>query len=134
MENKGVERRECQRFKIEGATVSYKKPKLLSTPKNYTEENCPVTEISRGGIRFLTEKPLKINQKVMLTVHLPGNRDPLDLQGRVIWKSVSPNQSYKYQLGIQFEPYGAKKNQNSPLILEKIKELEKKYQSQKSSG
>lgn len=132
MENKGVERRECHRFKIEGATVSYKKPKLFSTPKKFRETNCPVTEMSRGGIRFLTQKPLKINKKILLTVQLPGNRDALDLSGQVIWKSLSPNQSYKYQLGIQFDPYGTKKGQNSPLLLDKIKELEKKYLSQVS--
>lgn len=131
MENKGIERRECKRFKIEGATVNYKKPKFFSTPQKFREENCPVIELSRGGIRFLSQKFQKINSKIKLTLNVPEENSPLELNGRVIWKTLSPTQSYKYQIGVQFTPYGHKKGHNPLQLLEKIKELEEKYQSRK---
>src|SRR5665647_2542054 len=66
MGEKGIERRLCQRFKIPGATVSYRKEKLFSSKTKIDEEFCPVLDLSRGGIRFLTQKPLKFKSKVTL--------------------------------------------------------------------
>ncbi len=127
MENKGIERRECSRLKIDGATVSYKKPKFFSITKKFSEENCPVIEVSRGGMRLLSNKSQKINSKIQLTLNVPDYSSPVEFNGRVMWKSLSPTQNYKYQIGIQFNSYGNKKGDNSPALLEKIKELEEKY-------
>jgi len=57
MGEKGMERRLCQRFKIAGATVSYRRNKLFSSKAKVDEEFCPVLDLSRGGVRFLTQKP-----------------------------------------------------------------------------
>jgi Tfp pilus assembly protein PilZ len=127
MAEKGIERRLCQRFKIPGATISYRKEKLLSTQVGFDEEFCPVLDISRGGVRFLTQKPLKFKSKVVLQISIPGERIPLNLKGRVRWSSFNPGKSYKYQAGVQFNPYGEEKNQNYPGALVKIIALEQKF-------
>ena len=127
MSDKGIERRLCQRFKIPGATISYTRQKLLFSPKAFDEEFCPVLDISRGGVRFLTQKPLKFKSKVTLQLSIPGDRIPLSLKGRVRWSTFNAGKSYKYQAGVQFSPYGLEKNQNVPQALTKIVALEQKF-------
>jgi len=127
MAEKGMERRLCQRFKIDGATVSYRRDKLFASKSGSDEEFCPVLDLSRGGVRFLTQKPLKFKSKISLQLSVPGERVPLDLKGRVRWSTFNSGQSYKYQAGIQFNPYGLEKGQNSPQALTKIVVLEQRF-------
>ncbi len=127
MGDKGIERRLCQRFKIPGATISYRRVKIFASPLGFDEEFCPVLDLSRGGARFLTQKPMKIKAKVVLQVSIPGERIPLNLKGRIRWASFNPGKSYKYQAGVQFNPYGEEKNQNYPGALVKIIALEQKF-------
>ena len=127
MVEKGLERRLCQRFKISGATVSYRKEKLLSSKTKIDEEFCPVLDLIRGVVRFLTQKPLKFKSKVTLQLSIPGDRIPLSLKGRVRWSTFNAGKSYKYQAGVQFSPYGLEKNQNVPQALTKIVALEQKF-------
>ena len=127
MGEKGIERRLCQRFKIPGATVSYRKDTLFSSKTRIDEEFCPVLDLSRGGVRFLTQKPVKFKSKVTLQLSIPGERIPLNLKGRVRWSTFNAGKSYKYQAGVQFSPYGLEKNQNVPHALTKIIALEQKF-------
>jgi hypothetical protein len=127
MGDKGMERRLCQRFKIDGATVSYRRDRLFSPKAKVDEEFCPVLDLSRGGVRFLTQKPLKFKSKVSLQLSIPGERIPLEMKGRVRWSTFNAGKSYKYQAGVQFNPYGLEKGQNPPQALTKLVGLEQKY-------
>jgi len=51
----------------------------------------------------------------------------MTFKGRVRWSAANPGKSYKYQIGIQFNPYGEKKGQNYPGSLVKIIALEQKF-------
>jgi len=134
MEKKGIERRACIRFEIPGATVNYKvfrfSPKLKRT---YGEEFCPILDISRGGLRFLCQNKLDINAKIKMKVSVPGERIPLEILGKVRWSAANPGKSYKYQTGVQFNPYGEKKKQNYPGSLVKIIALEQKFAQEEDS-
>jgi Tfp pilus assembly protein PilZ len=127
MSDKGIERRLCQRFKIPGSTVSYRRERLFFKTTEFAEEFCPVLDISRGGVRFLTQKTLKFKSTVFLQIAVPGERIPLNLKGHVRWSSFNAGKSYKYQVGVQFHPYGEAKNQNYPGTLVKIIALEQKF-------
>jgi hypothetical protein len=134
MSDKGIERRLCQRFKIPGATVSYQRERWLFPPKGFEQEFCPVLDISRGGVRFLTQKPLKFKAWIVIQISIPGERIPLTLRGHVRWSSFNPGKSYKYQAGVQFNAYGEKKGQNYPGALVKIIALEQKFIEPGDSG
>ncbi len=127
MEYIGIERRTCIRFEIPGATLNYKKDKALLPETKYGEEFCPILDISRGGLRYLTQENLKINSNVTLKISLPGERVPLVMKGQVRWVAINAGKSYKYQIGAQFNPYGEKKGQNYPGALVKIIALEQKF-------
>jgi len=134
MAEKGIEKRLCQRFKIPGATVSYGKVAFFSSGNRVDEEFCPVLDLSRGGVRFLTQKPLKFKSKVSLRLSIPGERVSLDLKGRVRWSTFNAGKSYKYQAGVQFNPYGLEKGQNIPQALTKIVALEQKFIEPETAG
>lgn len=128
MSENSIERRTCLRFEIPGATISYKLDSLLpSSQGKYGEEFCPVLDISRGGLRFLSQKNFKLNQRLHLKISVPGERIPLTLKGRVRWAATNPGKSFKYQIGVQFSPYGEKKGQNYPGTLVKVIALEQKF-------
>ena len=127
MGDKAVEKRLCQRFRIAGATVSYRVMRLFSSGSGSDEEFCPVLDLSRGGVRFLTQKPLKFKSRIRIQLTVPGERAPLDLCGRVRWSTFNTGKSYKYQAGVQFHPYGLEKGQNAPQTLTRIVALETKF-------
>jgi Tfp pilus assembly protein PilZ len=133
MEYKGINRRACKRIKIEGATVTYKEGRFFFSKKQYVEEFYPVVEISRGGVRFLGKKLFTISSKVSIKISLPEESSPLILRGRIRWTSLNPAMSYKYQIGIQFDPFAWKKGCNHPEVLEKIMKLEQKFIANKKS-
>lgn len=113
------ERRDCKRFTIPGATVSIE-------AKEYTEELSPVLNLSRGGLKLLGNKSLDLNLELTLKISVPGEKIPLTLAGAVKWISFDEEKK-KYNIGIQFNPYGEKKGQNYPGTLVKIIALEQKF-------
>lgn len=127
MGDKDIERRVCQRFVIPGATVSYRKERLFASTAKSDEEFCPVLDLSRGGVRFLTQKPLKFKSRVVIQLTVPGERVPFDILGRVRWSTFNTGKSHKYQAGVQFNPYGLEKGQNVPQTLTRIVALETKF-------
>ena len=133
MEYNGTERRTCKRIEIPGATVSCKKKYFFFSKKKYVEEYHPVMEISRGGIRFLEQKLITAATKITLKISIPEENSPLLIKGRVRWTSLNPTMSYKYQIGVQFDPYGKKKGLNHPEILERITALEQKFLTNNNS-
>lgn len=134
MEENEIERRSCIRFKIPGATVNYQRKAFLFTRPGFIEEFCPVLDISRGGVRFLTQNALKQNTEVSLKISVPGERIPFTMKGIVKWSSLSEGKSYRYQVGVQFNPYGEKKDQNLPGNLVKIIALEQKFLDKGKEG
>jgi len=132
MDDKEIEKRTCVRFEVPGATVIYREKKLFSTQEKDDEEFWPVLDISRGGFRFLCQKLLKSNTKAYLKISIPGEGNSLTQIGQVRWTSFNPGKSYKYQIGVQFNPYGEESGQNSPQNLEKIIALEQKFTANKN--
>ena len=127
MEYEGIERRTCIRFEIPGATVSYEFKKPLLTKTSHGEEFCPVIDLSRGGLRFLSNEEIQIGTPITLKISIPGERVPLELHGQIRWVAPQVGMNYSFQLGVQFSPYGEKKGQNYPGTLVKIIALEQKF-------
>jgi hypothetical protein len=127
MEYDGKERKKFKRLKIPRATVNIIQRHFLFYRKKYSEEFCPVVDLSRGGVRFLCRKLLSTSiKKISLQIYIPGERSYLNLKGRIKWISLNPMVNYKYQVGVQFNPFGEKKDHNRPEKLKRIVELEKK--------
>ncbi len=132
MAEDGYERRSCVRFAIPGATVDYQRKTLL--PTGFIEEFCPLGDISRGGVRFLAQKPIKPETEVSVRISVPGERIPFTMKGVVKWSASAPGKTYSYQIGVKFHPYGDKKEENLPQNMVKIMALEQKYAEKTDDG
>jgi len=127
MEYRGKERKRFKRLKIPMAKVNILQRHFFFYRKKYSEEFCPVVDLSRGGVRFLCRKLLSPSiKKISLQIYIPGEGSYLNLKGRVRWISLNPMTNYKYQVGVQFNPFGEKRDHNRPEKLKRIIELEKK--------
>ncbi len=128
MTENGIERRTCLRFEIPGATVSYRVSKFMpAVLDKYEEEFCPLLDISRGGMRFYSNHKPDIDSKLSMHISVPGERVPLVLTGRVCWVTPAEGTGFAYQVGVQFNAYGDKRDQNYPGNLVKIIALEQKF-------
>jgi hypothetical protein len=128
--HKGEEKRRCTRFELPGAVLSFREYRRLLGKKVFDQICCPILDISRGGVRFLTNLHLKFKKKVLMEILCSEEDAPLELKGRVRWISFNVGRSYKFQVGVEFYPYGQKKDQNDPRYLAKIISLEEKTLSE----
>ena len=124
-----MEKRKCHRFNVPGTTIFYKKNKMLSGKKEFPDPLYPVLDISRGGLRFLTDERPKIGLAVKIKLTIPGADHQPEISGTVRWISRNWEESYRYQIGVSFNAYGDRKKDNSPEILSFIKSLEPEYSS-----
>ena len=120
------ERRACARFVIPGATASLRVKGLIFSG-NFTKDSFPVVDISRGGLRLLTDSLFKAEAGVTLKIFIPGEASALDLKGKVNWVAPNIERSFKYQVGIQFAPYSDNKGENNLEVFERLKALEKRF-------
>ncbi|MBN2206965.1 MAG: PilZ domain-containing protein [Candidatus Aminicenantes bacterium] len=125
--------RACDRFRVPGAVAGYRILSSRNPRKGFDEETCPVFDLSRGGLCFWTQEPLGIDQKIYLEITVPGEASPLGLYGAARWIRPNPGLAYKHQVGVQFNPYGDKKGQNSPVALIRLTALEESYAARKAS-
>ncbi len=96
MADDGPDRRKQGRAPIE-LKVSYKR--VNSFFADYTKN------ISRGGTFIGTERPLKMGTEFVFALEVPGLKEPLRLNGRVIW-TTEPESATKANppgMGIEFQ-------------------------------
>jgi hypothetical protein len=127
MPDQELERRICGRFPIPEAVLRYRISKSFFKRKSAHADPYLLIDLSRGGIRFGTHELLKLNHSIEIDLFIPGETLPLTIRGKVTWYSTYLGADYRYQIGVQFLPYGKKRDQNPPAILEKIIALEESW-------
>ena len=133
MLHKRTESRKCERFIIPGSTLTLTAKSGLFSKSKYSETSYPVFDLSRGGLRFLSQDPFKIDTKVSLKIFIPNEGFSLSVRGQIRWRSYNPLIGYRYQIGVQFNTYGAKKGLNPPEILDKLITLEAEFLGRKQA-
>ena len=59
--------------------------------------------VSNGGLFLETEDPLPIDSEVTLRMRLPGETEPMEIQGCVVWSNPKgKNNAFPSGMGIQF--------------------------------
>jgi hypothetical protein len=117
-----MERRKCKRFEVFGMALSCRIEKGWLFKRSEEVVEAPVFDISYGGVRFLSDSRIKSGAELDLDISIPGE-EPLRFKGKVVRISSPSGQSYQYEIGVQFHPYGDKKGCNPPENLERLKML-----------
>jgi hypothetical protein len=120
------ERRSCERFPVPGATVDWES----ETDPGQVATECLMGDLSRGGVRFLTAAPARAGTLVHVTLHVPGEPEPLRLRGSVAWNLVSSGQIYN--LAVAFAPYTPGTGANDPAALERLVAIEARFLTRSS--
>ena len=110
------EQRENPRFEVSGATLQYERPKLFTGTEAFVEKECPVVDMSRGGVRFLADTLLSAGMQGNLRISNPDDADVAVLRGQVRW-GFRDRGAYRYRIGAQFAPFGSEAGCNTPAAL-----------------
>ena len=119
-----LKKRHCKRFSIPGTVVSFKRRTWFLQRKQLREDIYPVVDLSKGGLKFLCDQRLKPGARIVTRITIPGHEQLLDVMASVRWIAKNPEQSYKYQIGISFNPYGQGRNLNNEQVLQFFESLE----------
>ena len=101
-----LERRACTRFMVPGCTVSYRVQRSLFRTA-LQEEGCPIADLGKGGLSFLTDKKLAVGTKIFLMITVSPKDSPLEIKGTVVHSGLNRSISYKHVVGVAFDPFGA---------------------------
>jgi hypothetical protein len=115
------DRRTLIRFYKPGAVVRYKHKKKTGIFASYSEEE-KVFDLSKSGVAFPMEHPLKFGQSVILKVSFPDGKT-LRLKGHVRWQNRE-QRGNNFITGIQFSAFGRNEDYNSPKALEYLRSLQ----------
>jgi hypothetical protein len=114
--------RDYSRLFIPGATVSWKS----SGQDSLSEDKCPLSDISIGGLAFLTNNPPVVKSEIVLMLWVPQKTEAFELLGEVKYSVTrGPRLTYKYRVGVRFRPFDQADGCNSLEALDQIKELDR---------
>jgi hypothetical protein len=123
-----MKKRHCRRFSIPGTTLFYKKKPPIWRKGEYTDDFFPVLDISRGGLKFLSNDRMSPGAELTIKLVFPhsGDEQP-EIKAIVRWISRNREESYRYQTGVSFNAYGPGKKENPEEILSLLKSLESSH-------
>ncbi|MCP4713515.1 MAG: PilZ domain-containing protein [Deltaproteobacteria bacterium] len=111
---------------IENASAQIKPTGLLGI-LGYSKTKYRIINISKGGMAFESDHAFKQNQRLRLLLDLPGLDEPLELTGTIRWQQGLLSKYVLKTIGIQFDPFGDKGNQNPLQAYQVLEKLEKTY-------
>jgi hypothetical protein len=124
----GVEKRACKRFIVPDAKVRYKKPGLLLLLRGFSEP-MPVRNLSKGGLSFECDETFPHDQEMTFQLLVPMET-PVEIRGQKKWHRACQSGNYRYDIGIQFSPFGSRRGFNTREALDRLRALDKMYADQ----
>lgn len=107
---------------IPGATIAY----FLHGQQirgSGSSECYPIFDLSRGGMAFLSDSPLKPGRRISLFLKRLHTNDALRLEGEVVYSLALEIADYSYRIGVRFVPFAVREGCNSPETLEALSKL-----------
>ena len=107
---------------IPGATVTY----FLhgnGIRKSSSSAYYPIFDLSRGGMAFLSDRPLKPGRRISLFLKCLDIKDEIRVEGDVVYSLVVDIAGYQYRTGVRFVPFGLEKGCNPPETLKILTRL-----------
>jgi hypothetical protein len=116
------------RFTVPGAAVSW----MPEGQDSFIEDSIPLSDISRGGLSFLSNDPPTVGSGIFVHIFLPQNKETLELLGRVVYSVPrGPGLIYRYRVGIELKAFVQSEGCNPPHSLKVIEAFENKYASRR---
>ena len=118
------DRRTHDRFVVPGAAVSW----VPRSQEFLPDETWPLSDISKGGLSFLTNDPPTVGLEISLLVFLPTKTQTLELIGTVVYSIPrGPGLTYAFRVGVELKPFAQSDGGNSVESLDVIETLKRFY-------
>ncbi len=124
MVKKDTQEGQSTTFEIPGATVRYRKSKVLSSLSSFSKPR-DLLSISKDGMLFDSDKRLIPGTKVELQLLIP-HRARVNLHGRVGWDIYPAGKNVTIAVTVHFTPFYGRWG-NPKAVLEVFEELEDQY-------
>jgi hypothetical protein len=121
LQTHGIQRAE-RRVTIPGATVSYLVHGRRIRKSDFSI-SYPLYDVSRGGIAFLADYPLRPGRVLSLLIGCAEISETLRLVGIVVYAVAENIAGYQYRLGVCFRPFEAKNDSNPPKSMQILSQL-----------
>ncbi len=87
-----------------------------------------MSDISKGGLSFLTNDPPTVGSEISLLVLFPAKPQTIELLGTVVYSIPrGPRLTYGYRVGVEFKPFAPSDGGNPVEILDVIETLKRTY-------
>jgi Tfp pilus assembly protein PilZ len=98
----GKERRE-ERLPCKGVLITYMRNTMWSTLgfKKKSSKPCPVRNITRSGICFLSRDQLKVGETLLLALQFGEHKPTISVEAKVMWCGQGEG-IYPYKVGMGF--------------------------------
>ena len=105
-----MDRRFFTRIEVPGTKIQYKK---VGSTKLFTALSKPgeLKNISKSGLAFFAMEQLQSGDRLLLKVQFPDGKK-LRLLGRIRWQDEYDDIE-KFEVGVQFAPFGTRSEYNS---------------------
>jgi hypothetical protein len=112
------------RLRIPNGRVRYKNALAFGLFHTYIGPG-ELLDISKSGAGFIIGQPLDLEELIKVKIHIPGEKS-LILRGQVRWVEADTG-SGRHRVGMQFAPYGYRRDYNSPNKLTRLGRLGEIY-------
>ena len=117
--------RASDRIHIPGALVVFRKRNKLGFFERFSKP-MELYNITKSGVCFKTDKKLRRGEPLCVDIIIPGEKT-IRLLGSVMWTDEASSRDT--MIGAQFAVFGKGKNYNSIKSLERLREIQHKYNS-----
>jgi hypothetical protein len=114
-----------QRFIIPKVSVRYRFPGFWRRKREFSNQ-CPLVDIGRDGLAFLSDNSASPNKRISLILKFPGE-EALQVHGRVAYAIATGIAGYRYRIGIEFFAFADKRGCNTPASLDVLARLEETF-------
>lgn len=128
------QKRESLRFEVPGATVNYQPESFLSHENLLGEDNCPIVNMSRNGLCFMSREELFPDSNINIKIIVPGRDTTLNVRGHIRWTTLDQLKDYKYVIGIEFVMDSIFKGLSASDELAELFSLEETYYSDSNNN
>jgi len=102
-DRKGTERREHERLPCKGVLLTYERQNFWAKIglSRKGSKPCPVRNITRNGLCFLSRESLKTGESLNLTIQFGPNKPVITVEGKVAWCGNGEG-IYPHKMGLGF--------------------------------
>jgi hypothetical protein len=114
----------CKRLQLSGSQVDVRSVLFGFLPSLVSARRA-IVNLSTGGLAFESRAAVSAGVRVQMQLWVPGRAEPLTINGETRWCKRRTGSAH--DVGVQFDPFGARNGMNAPELLHTLRDLEARH-------